>query len=88
MLQLSAELDGQQYLSKQALGLVDTVETAAKLGLRHAATFQPNLIVEGEAACKAPHAHTVTRPPSSPTPLWKARQSARLLHTFQHVSWQ
>lgn len=51
VLQLSGELDGQQYLSKQALGLIDTVETAARLGYRHAATFQPNLIVEGEAAC-------------------------------------
>jgi hypothetical protein len=50
VLQLSAELDGQQYLSKQAFSVLTAAESAAKLGLRHAATFQPALVLPGAFA--------------------------------------
>jgi hypothetical protein len=50
VLQLSAELDGQQYLSKQAFSVLTAAESAAKLGLQHAATFQPSIVLPGAFA--------------------------------------
>ena len=57
MLQLSAELDGQQYLSRQAFSVLTAAESAAKLGLSHAATFQPSIVLPGASAQHADFGH-------------------------------
>ena len=57
MLQLSAELDGQQYLSRQAFSVLTAAESAAKLGLSHAATFQPSIVLPGASAQHADVGH-------------------------------
>lgn len=76
MLQLSAELDGQQYLSKQAFSVLTAAESAAKLGLRHAATFQPSIVLPGAFAQRIPVLHPATA-------AWEAIRAATLLQLEQ-----
>ena len=76
MLQLSAELDGQQYLSKQAFSVLTAAESAAKLGLQHAATFQPSIVLPGAFAQRVQGLHPAAA-------AWEAIRAATRLQLDQ-----